>query len=129
MPALHCPPHARQVRSPDGKPDWQRFLPDEWRDRVIQPLDFQQHREYEMAAIRSFGYDVDGQACYYAHSYALNESRSDDDEDFYEVVAYGESVHAWRLRDERWLTFRVVYTGGDCTRNRGFYSFSPQAPR
>ena len=129
MESTHLLPRARQARWSNTTPDWLLFLPDEWRDMVIEPLDFQQHREYEMAAMRSFGYDVDGLTCYYAHSYALNESRTDDDEDFYEVVAYGESVHAWRLRDERWLTFRVVYTGGDCTRNRGFYSFSPQAPR
>lgn len=115
--------------SAGNSPDWLLFLPEEWRDMVIEPLDFQQHREYEMAAMRSFGYDVDGTACYYAHSYALNESRSDDDEDFYEVVAYGESVHAWRLRDERWLTYRMVYTGGDGTPARGFYSFSEQQPR
>jgi hypothetical protein len=110
-------------------PDWQAFLPAEWRDMVIAPLDFKQHLEYEMAATRSFGYDVDGAACYYAHSYLLNESRSDDDEDFYEVVAYGESVHAWRLRDERWLTYRVVYAGGEGSPGRGFYSLSEQAPR
>lgn len=123
------PDNASLGRPAGNSPDWLRFLPDEWRDMVIAPLDFQQHREYEMAAMRCFGYDVDGAACYYAHSYALNESRSDDDEDFYEVVAYGESVHAWRLRDERWLTYRVVYTGGDALPARGFYSFSDKAPR
>jgi hypothetical protein len=116
-------------RSSCQKPDWLLFLPAEWRDMVIEPLDFKQHREYEMAAMRTFGYDVDGAACYYAHSYALNQSRSDDDEDFYEIVAYGELVHAWRLRDERWLTYRVVYTGSDGMTARGFYSFSDEAPR
>ena len=106
MESTHLLPRARQARWSNTTPDWLLFLPDEWRDMVIEPLDFQQHREYEMAAMRSFGYDVDGLTCYYAHSYALNESRTDDDEDFYEVVAYGESVHAWRLRDERsgWST-------------------------
>jgi len=126
VPLLRIDPPGR---SSDASPNWQIFLPDEWRGMVIEPFDFKQHREYEMAAMRTFGYDVDGAACYYAHSYALNESRSDDDEDFYEVVAYGESVHAWLLRDERWLIYRVVYTGGEGTPARGFYSFSEQQPR
>ena len=101
----------------------------DWREQVVAPFDFTEHREYEMPASRRFGYDVDGALCYYAHSYALTESRSDNDEDFYQVVAYGETVHAWRLRDERWLTWRVVHTGDDGDTQRGFYSFSDQAPR
>ena len=115
-------------RSNCPRPDWQIFLPSEWRDMVIEPFDFKQHREYEMAAARCFGYDIDGTTCYYTHNYALNQSRSDDDEEFYEVVAYGETVHAWRLRDERWLIYRVVYTGGECAPARGFYSFAEQHP-
>lgn len=109
--------------------DWRRHLPADWREQVVAPLDFTEHREYEMPASRRFGYDVDGALCYYAHSYELTESRSDNDEDFYQVVTYGETVHAWRLRDERWLTWRVVHTGDDTDPRRGFYSFSDQPPR
>ncbi len=109
--------------------EWLMFLPAEWRSMVIEPIYFKQHREYEIAASRSFGYDADDCTCYYAHRYALNEIRSDDDEDFYEVVAYGESVHAWRLRDERWLIYRIAHTAGDSTPGRGFFSFADRHPR
>ena len=109
--------------------DWRRHLPADWREQVIAPLDFTEHREYEMPASRILGYDADGALCYYAHSYAMTESRSDNDEDFYQVVTYGETVHAWRLRDERWLTWRVVHTGDDCDAQRGFYIFSDRPPR
>ena len=129
MEGIHLLHINQPGRSSCPTPDWQIFLPDEWRAMVIEPFDFKQHREYEMAAARCFGYDIDGATCYYAHSYALNQSRSDDDEEFYEVVAYGETVHAWRLRDERWLTWRVVHTGEDSDPRRGFYSFSDRPPR
>jgi len=109
--------------------DWRRHLPADWREQVIAPLDFTEHREYEMLASRRFGYDVDSALCYYAHSFAVTESRSDNDEDFYQVVTYGETAHAWRLRDERWLTWRVVQAGDDGDPRRGFYSFSDRPPR
>jgi hypothetical protein len=115
-------------RTADNQIEWQQHLPVEWRDSVIAPLDFTTHREYEMAASRSFGYDGEGRACYYAHRYALDASRSDDDEDFYRVVAYGEAVLAWRLRDERWLIYRRIYTGGENALGRAFYSFSDRPP-
>ena len=81
-----------------------------------------------MAADRTFGYDVDGLTCYYAHRYALTQSRSDNDEDFYEVIAYGESVHAWRLRDDRWLIHRVIQTDIDGPPGRGFFTFAEHHP-
>jgi cytochrome c1 len=104
-------------------------LPVEWRDTVIAPLDFVEYCEYEILARRCLGYDIDGETCYYAHGYALAESRSDDDEDFYQVVAYSETVHAWRMRDERWLIHRIVHHCGDGTTGRGFYSFAEHCPR
>jgi hypothetical protein len=96
---------------------------------AVVPLDFVEHREYEVAARRCFGYDADGEACYYAHGYALKELRSDDDEDFYQIVTYGETVHAWRLRDERWLVHRIVHRCGEGAPGRGFYSFAEHCPR
>ena len=108
---------------------WLACLPGAWREMVVEPLDFVEHREYEMAASRCFGHDVDGEVCYYAHGFALNETRSDDDEDFYQVVAYSEAVNAWRLRDERWLIHRVIHQCGEGAPGRGFYSFAEQCPR
>ena len=121
------PPPTLSSHSPSV--NWCQHLPTEWRDYVVAPLDFSEYREYEIAAKRCFGYDIDGQPCYYTHHYALEESRSNDDEDFYQVTAYGELVCAWHLRDERWLIYRVIYTGEDCKQGRGFYSFAEQAPR
>ena len=40
------------------------------------------HREYELAASRTFGYDAYDLRCFYHHSYVLTETRSDNDEDF-----------------------------------------------
>lgn len=110
-------------------PDWQQALPAEWRAAAVAPLSFAIHREYEMPACRSFGYDADGAPCYYRHAFLLGAPRSDDDEEFYEAVVYGEEVEAWRLRDERWLVWRIVRQDEDCRAPRGFYSFSEQMPR
>ena len=110
-------------------PDWSHHLPAEWRNQVVEALDFTEHREYEMPATRTFGRDVDGELCYYAHRFALSDSRSDNDEDFYQVVTYSETVHAWRLRDERWLSYRLVQTGDDAGPGRAFYSFADKPPR
>jgi hypothetical protein len=129
MPTLSASQAARSERSNRDSRFWLACLPGAWREVVIEPLDFVEHREYEMAASRCFGYDVDGEACYYAHGYALNETRSDDDEDFYQVVAYSETVHAWRLRDERWLIHRVIHPCGEAAPGRVFYSFAEQCPR
>lgn len=109
--------------------DWQQYLPADWRDSVVPPLDFSEYREYEMTASRCLGRDVDGVLCYYMHHYLVDTSCSDDDEDFYQVVAYGETVHAWLLRDERWLIYRLVQTHEDGRPGRGFYSFADKPPR
>lgn len=108
---------------------WLAWLPREWRDRVVAPLDFVEHRDYEVSASRCLGYDVDREVCYYAHGYALDEIRSDDDEEYYQVVVYSETVHAWRLRDDRWLVHRIVHHCGEGAPGRGFYSFAAQCPR
>lgn len=129
MPAAN--PLAATLRRlpPAGATDWQRHLPAEWRASVVEALDFTEYREYEIPGCRTLGHDEEGELCFYAHRYTLTESRSDDDEDFYEVVAYSETVRAWRLRDARWLTWRIVQTGDDATPGRGFYSFSERPPR
>lgn len=128
MPARHLSPCQPPAVHEQHGVAWRQHLPAEWRDSVIEAFDFTEYREYEMAAKRGFGYDVDGEACYYTHHYLLDQSRSDDDEDFYHVVAYGEMLHAWRLRDERWLIYREVWTHADSAPNRGFYSFADKAP-
>lgn len=109
--------------------DWRDHLPVDWREQVIEALDFTEHHEYEMPASRCFGHDIDGRLCFYAHQFVVTENRSDNDEDFYTVIARSEIVRAWRLRDERWLIYRIGQNGDDATPGRGFYTFSDQAPR
>lgn len=114
-----------------GEPlaDWRRHLPAEWTGQVVEALDFASFRDYEMAAGRCFGYDEDGIGCYYAHDYAFEEVRSDDDESFYRIVAYGETARAWRLRDGRWLNFRQAHGGDDGSPQRGFFTLTETSPR
>lgn len=131
MPAIAHPADHRAA-SPASREErfrWLDQLPAEWREMVVTPLHFASHREYEMAASRTFGYDADGTPCFYHHSYLLAEPRSDNDEDFYAVVTHGETLRAWRLRDDRWLTWQRAVCDDDGTTSRGFYAFTPTCPR
>ncbi|THF56894.1 hypothetical protein [Pseudothauera rhizosphaerae] len=123
-------PIACQHRSlwPEEHP-WREGLPVAWRDQVVAPLDFEIHRDEELAAQRVFGRDADGTPCYYAHAWTMSEPCSDDDEEFYLVATAGESVTAWRLRDERWLVRRVVMGNERCVAPQPFYVFSESMPR
>jgi hypothetical protein len=112
-----------------GEPDWSACLPAAWRAMAEAPLHIVEHREYEMAASRWLGYDADERLCYYAHHYLIEACRSDDDEEFYLAVAGGETLQAWRLRDERWLIYRQPVADDHPSPKRGFYSFSMEAPR
>jgi hypothetical protein len=126
---LQCHSASAHRRQDDKDPDWRQLLPADWRAAAIAPLTFAIHREYEIPASRTLGYDEEEKACYYHHAFLLRAPCSDDDEEFYETIVYGEEVHAWRLRDERWLIWRIVRAEGDCRGNRGFYSFSENMPR
>lgn len=130
MIELHRPLPVRRRDIDDELPtgDWQQHLSADWRDAVEAPLYFRHFAEYEIDAQRSLGYDADDRPCYIAHHYALTRLTSDDDEEFYETLSYREEMAAWRLRDERWLVFRIVDTGQG-TPPRGFYAISPEAPR
>jgi hypothetical protein len=108
-------------------PDWTARLPGDWRDAVAAPLYFRQHAEYEMAAERIQGFDEDNACCYLAHTVREQRMQSDDDEDFYLALIWREEMHAWRLRDGRWLIHRLVQTGEEG--GRAFYSFSETMPR
>jgi hypothetical protein len=84
----------------------------------------EEFQEYQLDAQRWVGYDADEQPCYTAHHYALPAQ----DASAGAAVAYSEMLAAWRLRDERWLVFRLIGAGG-ATLPRGFYVFSPEMPR
>jgi hypothetical protein len=112
----------------DKEPVWLEHLPDEWLDAVEVPLYFEQYSEYEINAERAVGYDADDRPCFATHRFLLTSLVSDDDEEFYEVVAYAEEMVAWRMRDERWLVYRrnSANQGGQ---PRSFYAFSAEMPR
>lgn len=122
----------RRARWPREYP-WCDGLPPTWREQVVVPLDFDIHRDHELAAQRVFGRDEDGAPCYYAHRWTISEPCSDDDEEFYLRPSAGESVTAWRLRDERWLVRRVVLGNGNgndrCAAAQPFFVFSESMPR
>lgn len=129
MHFLAASPCSLNTGRDDPTPDWSAHLPADWRAMAEAPLRFVEHREYEMPASRRLGYDADDRLCYCAHHYLLETCRSDDDEDFYRAVTGGEILHAWRLRDGRWLIYRRPI-GDDCQPvSRGFYSFATEAPR
>jgi hypothetical protein len=109
-------------------PEWDKHLPSEWRDAVEAPLHIKQYSEYEMRAERVVGYDADEQPCYTAHQFQLTSLASDDDEEFYEIVSYSEEMAAWRLRDDRWLIFRIT-SSQNCNQPRGFYALNQDMPR
>jgi hypothetical protein len=110
------------------EPAWLEHLPDEWLDAVEAPLYFEQYSEYEINAERAVGYDADDRPCFATHRFLLTSLVSDDDDAFYEVVAYAEEMVAWRMRDERWLVYRrnSANQGGQ---PRSFYAFSNAMPR
>lgn len=105
---------------------WADHLPKDWKALVVSPLAFDVFRDYEADAERTVGRDEDGTACYHAHRYVLRETRSDDDEEFYEVVAYREELAAWRLRDGRWLAWRLV--AAEEMGGRAFFSIGQEPP-
>jgi hypothetical protein len=127
-------PHAHQyfdiqpghARRPEAAIRWNEGLPAEWQDQVIAPLYFDHYRDYVMAAARILGRDEDDCACYYAHSFVLEEPVRPDSAVC--SLAYAESLRAWRLRDGRWLIHRIVIRQGEQNKGRGFYSLSDAMP-
>jgi len=110
-----------------SSPSWQKHLPAGWQNATETPLYFKQYSEYEMPAERVLGYDADEQPCFTSHRFLLTTLTSDDGEELYEIVTYREEMAAWRLRDERWLVFRLISTNSYPP--RGFYALSPDMPR
>lgn len=108
---------------------WQARLPVVWRTRVLRPASFRVDREYEIPARRVLGYDDADTPCYCAFDYRLLETRSDDDEDLYAALVYGESVKAWRLCNGRWLVYRRAQPFGEEGETVTSYGFEAQMPR
>lgn len=109
--------------------DWMRQLPARWRELAVKPLRFATSRDYEIAAERTIGLDENEAPCYCAYRVLLTEPRSDDDEEYYTMLVYAESVTSWRLHDGRWLIHRLIAHDEAGRQARGFYSLSESMPR
>jgi hypothetical protein len=125
--SARAPGRALRNRREDIGIVWRQNLPREWQEMVVAPLQLDSQRDYEMAAERVIGRDEDDEPCYCVYRYIVTETRSDDDEEFYQIAAYAESLSAWRLRDGRWLIHRLIARDGEP--GTGFYSFSETMPR
>lgn len=108
--------------------NWCRYLPEAWQDQVVAPLDVVAFREYEMDAERWVGRDGDDLPCYTAHRFVILAAEDRPGPAGTPRVAYSEEMAAWRLRDDRWLVFRMIGAAA-VTLPRGFYSISPAMPR
>lgn len=80
-------------------------LPEAYVELVIQPVNISRFAEPSAGAEREMGFDPQGACCYYMHRYTMTRVLLDDEDVFYEEVAYSELVCAWRLDDGRWLRF------------------------
>ena len=86
-------------------------------------------REYEVPARRVLGYEDGGTPCFCSFDYRLFATRSDDDEDLYEVLVYAESLRAWRLRSGRWLVHRHLQPFGEEGETLTHFGFEARMPR
>lgn len=122
-------PGPAPLRGQPCRHPWQAQLPSVWRDRVIRPESFRVDREYEVPARRVLGYEPAGTPCFCSFDYRRLATRSDDDEDLYEVLVYAESVRAWRLKSGRWLVHRRLQPFGEEGEEVTSFGFEPRMPR
>ena len=108
---------------------WSEDLPWLLKDLVVTPVSFDMFQEYEMLADRICGRDAANQPCYCAFRLIRTQLRSDDDEVFYELPVYAETLTCWRLVDERWLTCRTTMLNFDDAAFQTHFSVSEAMPR
>jgi hypothetical protein len=108
---------------------WSQDLPPALKNLVITPVSFDVSRDYEMQAEHTHGRDVANQPCFSEFRFVLTQLCSDDDEVFYEVPVYAESLTSWRLHDQRWLVCRTQVSGVDQARGQTSLSLSDTMPR
>lgn len=95
--------------------DWKTDLPEDLCIAVAQPHRFEYFEEPSAHAEKMLGYDKSGLCCYYRHAYALTRDVLDDEDNFYEEVAYREIVTAWLLENGQWLCCKSIKTGVGCS--------------
>jgi len=108
---------------------WLTDLPRDLQALVVVPATVDVFQEYEMQAERAQGRDKTDAPCFSEFRYVITQLRSDDDEMFYEMPVYAETLTSWRLIDERWLVCRTTLDrlshGGSQTE----FSVSERMPR
>jgi len=107
---------------------WQVELPQPYQPLVVPPVAFEVVQEYEVLADRVHGRDAQNQPCYFAFRYVATQLRSDDDEVYYEVPVYVETLTSWRLQDRRWLTLHQTVRDLDRGERRCDLFFSADRP-
>lgn len=108
---------------------WADDLPQALKDLVVAPTSFDVFQEYEMLADRICGHDDAKKPCYCAFHLLRTQLRSDDDEVFYELPIYAESLTSWRLIDERWLICRTTVASFEDAGFHSDFSISDAMPR
>lgn len=105
---------------------WRQELPPFWSELAVEPVSFDVFREYEMPAERTVGRDENDEPCFCASRYLLTQLVCDEEDMFFEMPVYAETLAAWRLRDRRWLVLRKVAAFAEKTRSS--LSFSGSMP-
>jgi hypothetical protein len=108
---------------------WTDDLPPQLQGLVVAPVRFDVFQEFEMQADRTCGRDVTNQPCYSEFRFVVTQLRSDDDEVFFEVPVYAETLTSWRLLDERWLICRTISGKFDLAESQTSFSLSDTMPR
>lgn len=79
-----------------------KYLPLNWRDALPLPTHIRNIFQPDGKLERCIGYDVTNQACFTCYTKPLkNEQRP---------PFTSEEVHAWRVKKDQWLVFRLVST-------------------
>ena len=86
---------------------WCDKFPDDYRDAVIKPVEYEWHADGPAQSRRVWGFDLGGRRCFYQHEFTLSEDRFDAEEFPIWVDIFWERVTAWRLRSGRWLKQRT----------------------
>lgn len=108
---------------------WRADLPLDLQDLVVHPVSIDVFREYEMQAERAQGRDAANAPCFCEFRYVLTQLRSDDDEVFYEMPVFAETLTSWRLIDERWLVCRTTLDRQDHSGSHTSFEISHTMPR
>ena len=124
--------NAESLACPSRKVQGQRWLtdlPPDLQDLVVPPVSMDVFREYEMQAERAQGRDAANAPCFSEFRYVLTQLRSDDDEVFYEMPVFAETLTTWRLIDERWLVCRTTLDRLDYSGSNTSFAISNTMPR